>query len=118
MIDLRQSAQYGKYLQVLGWQTEKIEKCQIFIKKIPFLIVIMGLSQISLTTIISFSTTFLTIHKVSIEHSNVIMGIIQIMGIVGRRYLFLVGVVLGLNGMYMLGLWKFIIIHFMLEHVI
>lgn len=37
MADLRQSSQYGRYLQVLGWQAKRIDKCQIFIKKIPFL---------------------------------------------------------------------------------
>lgn len=37
MADLRQSIQYGRYLQVLGWQAIKIDHCQIFLKKIPLL---------------------------------------------------------------------------------
>ncbi len=37
MADLRQSIQYGRYLQVLGWQAIKIDHCQVFIKKIPLL---------------------------------------------------------------------------------
>lgn len=37
MTDLRQSIQYGRYLQVLGWQAMTIDHCQIFLKKIPLL---------------------------------------------------------------------------------
>jgi lipid II:glycine glycyltransferase (peptidoglycan interpeptide bridge formation enzyme) len=37
MADLRQSPQYGKYMEQIGWKVEQPDSCQIFIKKIPFL---------------------------------------------------------------------------------
>jgi len=37
MIDLRQSSQYGQYLQSLGWQTKRIDNCQIFIRRLPLI---------------------------------------------------------------------------------
>lgn len=37
MVDLRQSPQYGEYMEKIGWKVEKADGCQIFIKKIPFL---------------------------------------------------------------------------------
>lgn len=36
MTDLRQSPQYGKYLQAIGWEAARLNRCQVFIKKIPF----------------------------------------------------------------------------------
>jgi len=37
MQDLRQSPQYGEYMRKIGWKVEKVDSCQIFIKKIPLL---------------------------------------------------------------------------------
>lgn len=41
MTDLRQSPQFGKFTETIGWQVEKCQmpnaKCQIFIRKIPLL---------------------------------------------------------------------------------
>src|SRR5258708_4964550 len=35
MIDLRQSPQYAKYVETIGWKIEKINRTHIFLKKIP-----------------------------------------------------------------------------------
>lgn len=37
MTDLRQSPGYGHYMEKLGWKVEKIDDCQVFIKKLPLL---------------------------------------------------------------------------------
>lgn len=37
MIDLRQSPQFGKYTEAIGWQTEKIGDCQVFIRQLPLI---------------------------------------------------------------------------------
>lgn len=37
MTDLRQAPQYGLYLKKIGWEIEKINGCQIFLKKLPLL---------------------------------------------------------------------------------
>ncbi len=37
MTDLRQSPQYGKYMEKIGWRTEELNNCQVFIKKLPLL---------------------------------------------------------------------------------
>jgi len=37
MQDLRQSPQYGEYMKKIGWEVEKADDCQIFIKKIPLI---------------------------------------------------------------------------------
>jgi lipid II:glycine glycyltransferase (peptidoglycan interpeptide bridge formation enzyme) len=35
VVDLRQSPQWAKFMKDLGWEVEKIDNCQIFIKKLP-----------------------------------------------------------------------------------
>lgn len=35
LVDLRQSEKYGQYMGKIGWQVEKINNCQVFIKKLP-----------------------------------------------------------------------------------
>jgi len=35
--DLRQSEKYADYMEHIGWQVEKLNGCQVFIRKIPFL---------------------------------------------------------------------------------
>jgi lipid II:glycine glycyltransferase (peptidoglycan interpeptide bridge formation enzyme) len=35
MVDLRQSPQWANYMEALGWEVEKVDNCQIFIKKLP-----------------------------------------------------------------------------------
>lgn len=37
MIDIRQSPEYAKHLELLGWKIEKIDGCYIFIRKFPLL---------------------------------------------------------------------------------
>lgn len=37
MLDFRQSEKYGRFMEKIGWQVEKLDDCQIFIKKLPFL---------------------------------------------------------------------------------
>lgn len=37
MIDLRQSPQFGKYLQAIGWQVENLDGCQVFIRRLPLI---------------------------------------------------------------------------------
>jgi lipid II:glycine glycyltransferase (peptidoglycan interpeptide bridge formation enzyme) len=37
MADVRQSPEYAKFIESLGWQVEKLGKDQVFIKKIPLL---------------------------------------------------------------------------------
>jgi len=37
MTDLRQSPQYGQYMEKIGWKVEKVSGCQIFIKKLPLI---------------------------------------------------------------------------------
>ena len=34
-MDVRQSPEYAKYIEFIGWQVEKINKGNVFIKKIP-----------------------------------------------------------------------------------
>lgn len=36
MSDIRQSLKYGLYMEKIGWQTEIIGGCQIFLRKVPF----------------------------------------------------------------------------------
>jgi len=36
MTDLRQSSQYGKYLEKTGWTVDKISEAYIFVRKVPF----------------------------------------------------------------------------------
>jgi len=36
-MDLRQSPEYAHYLELLGWQVEKINNCQIFIRQFPLI---------------------------------------------------------------------------------
>lgn len=35
MVDFRQTSQYGKYLEAIGWVVEKIDETLVFIRKIP-----------------------------------------------------------------------------------
>lgn len=35
MADLRQSSRWAKYMEALGWKVERINNCQIYIKKFP-----------------------------------------------------------------------------------
>lgn len=37
MVDLRQSDPYGQYISALGWQTEKVGACQVFIRRLPLI---------------------------------------------------------------------------------
>lgn len=37
MTDLRQSPQFGKYTEAIGWQVEKIGDCHVFIRQLPLI---------------------------------------------------------------------------------
>ena len=37
MIDLRQSPEYAKHLKLLGWKIEKVDSCQVFIRRFPLI---------------------------------------------------------------------------------
>jgi hypothetical protein len=37
MVDLRQSPQYANFLKLLGWQAERVDDCQIYIKRFPLI---------------------------------------------------------------------------------
>jgi len=36
-MDVRQSPEYARYLELLGWKIKKINSCQIFIRYLPLL---------------------------------------------------------------------------------
>lgn len=50
--DIRQSLNYAHYMQSLGWQVENIDRCQIFIKRLPL---IGSIIKIQRPTTIPFS---------------------------------------------------------------